>query len=601
MFPYPELVDVLNHDIATALGTDTLDLHLADKPDDIRAVQARALVSSFYKKLQPNGETEVADARALELFLELNSSISEAPFEFMGQSEQEFLQWDYFKDNFLKALTPGDVSFDLSYMRETITAGPGSSLGCNSESFYTKLFDSRITATDEFLLTLYRGAISESDTWAHAELRRFTKFGFEKVHGNRLFFVPKNAEISRTCCTEPAINMLLQQSLGAFLCHCLERSFRIKLDEQPTHNREMARVGSIDGSLGTIDLRSASDSISWSLIKKICPNNLLGYFRLFRSPTAELPNGDRVDLRMISTMGNGFTFPLQTIIFACAVRAVYQEKGIPSSCPRTQFGVFGDDIVVRREAYADVVNLLTRLGFKVNDTKSFNTGPFRESCGYDWYTGTFVRGVYIRSLETHPEIYSAANRLQRWSALTGILLPKTIRFLLDSLGEEPLVVPFSESFDSGFQTPLRLCDPKLQKNGWYAFRKHAARPKKRKIPLTQAESRDHGYKDFNPYGWELCYLGGYARTTDTPLRPRDFDTDGRRKSTRSPDSFMTIRRPSGVKVYKVVPHSIPFWDWEGPIKQVSQSASRLSGQEALVDDWRQFYSFEDWLRVAQFP
>jgi hypothetical protein len=146
--------------------------------------------------------------------------------------------------------------------------------------------------------------------------------------------------------------MLIQKALGAFLESCLAKSFGVSLKTQPDHNRELARIGSVDGSFGTIDLQSASDSISWSLVQRICPSNLLGFFRQARSERTVLPDGSEIDLNMISTMGNGFTFPIQTIIFACAVRFVASLMGLELNFPKTQFGVFCDDIISKKKAYA---------------------------------------------------------------------------------------------------------------------------------------------------------------------------------------------------------------------------------------------------------
>jgi hypothetical protein len=528
----------------------------------LEEVRAQMLYRSFYKKLEPNGMSAEANAKALEKFKAINEGIATGPFEFPVESEHDSVFWDYFRDNVLKCMRPCDETFDLEYIRRTFTVGPGSSLKCWNESFYTKLFNSRITATHPYLLALYRAAIVESDTWSLAEMQRDTKFGHEIVSGNRLFFVPKTAEISRTCCTEPLVNMMIQQALGAFLESCLAKSFGISLKTQPDFNRELARIGSIDGSFGTIDLQSASDSISMSLVRRIVPGNLLGYFELSRCRSTVLPDGSEIDLNMISTMGNGFTFPLQTVIFACAVRAVYQMMSLDSHCPRTQFGVFGDDIIVRKDAYHFLIRALTKLGFRVNDDKSFNTGPFRESCGHDWHNGHFVRGVYIRSLETVSDVYSAINRLNRWSALAGVRLSNTVKFLRGSLKRE-LKIPFSEVIDGGIQVPFNQTVPKVDGAYWFQYRVLARRNRKLKVPETKEDSVKAGYKDFNPYGWAITFLGGYARREDISHKSEPYPPqEGSRRTY--PAAFMTPRDVDGRCRTKVVRKSIPYWDWRGP-------------------------------------
>jgi hypothetical protein len=133
---------------------------------------------------------------------------------------------------------------------------------------------------------------------------------------------------------------------------------------------------------------------------------------------------------MISTMGNGFTFPLMTTILSSAVRAVYREMGIlikdnplawnHDAVVPGNWAVFGDDIIVCREAYDMLVTFLHELGFRVNLTKSFNSGLFRESCGHDYLGGHDVRGVYLKRMTSRQDIAVAVNLLNDWSFRTSI-------------------------------------------------------------------------------------------------------------------------------------------------------------------------------------
>jgi hypothetical protein len=89
-------------------------------------------------------------------------------------------------------------------------------------------------------------------------------------------------------------------------------------------------------------------------------------------------------------MGNGFTFPLETLIFwalaACCVRP--EDVG--------KVSVYGDDIIVPTYAYALLTEVLVAAGFLVNSKKSFVDGPFRESCGRDYLSGIDIRPSYIK-------------------------------------------------------------------------------------------------------------------------------------------------------------------------------------------------------------
>ncbi len=551
---------------------------------------ARALIDSFYKKLCPDGNTSAADAAALEKFQRLNNQISGDPFEFDAQNEVESHFFDYFISNLNRALGfefEGD-NFDLEFIRNNMNVGPGSAQKADSSSMVSKLFCSDISYYgDEYLISLYRAAISETGLWAEAELLRFSEFRFVKVKGGKLFFAPKNAEISRTCCTEASLEMLFQKACGAFIESRLRKHFGINLSVQPDYNRELARLGSIDGTFGTMDLVSASDSISLQLILRVLDNGPLKDMLLrARSKNAVLPDGSEVELRMISTMGNGFTFPLQTIIFASAVRAVYQLMGFPCRCPRTEFAVFGDDIIVRREAFDFTRRMLNKLGFEVNAGKSFNTGGFRESCGTDWHNGLNVRGVYVRSLETPQQICSCLNRLVRWCSSSGIMLPVTVRFLL-TLFPRGFRVPRSLSDDAGLHVPFELTIPKVTNAYWFRFRAFKRKVNKVDIPEVDGTS--------NPSGFGVGYLAGHIRRRDVSLTDATQRNDD--MSLSDWGASISIRdRPGANARYTVYRSAIPYWDWPG---LAFSGVPDLTNKDYEDDSrWREPSSCNSWKKVA---
>lgn len=521
---------------------------------------ARQQLRNFYKKLSPTRTiSKEASDLALKKFKSINESIS-LKFEFGSENDRDSVFWMYLKRYISESLEPlwSDDAENLDVLTAVkwIGLGPGSSVGVNSESFYTKLFDGHLTATDPYCLALYRAIICETGAWAMAEKARSEKFGLDVVKGNTLFFVPKNSEVARTCCTEPVINMALQKAIGGYIERRLAKFFGISLDTQPDFNRALCRQGSLNGSFGTIDLKSASDSISWDLVQQLFPANVVSWLQVARSPSSRLPDGSWVDLKMISTMGNGFTFPLQTLLFAAVVRSVYHLYGLPCKCPRTQFGVFGDDIIVARECYDDVIRYLTKLGFQVNADKSFNTGPFRESCGHDYYSGAPVRSVYISSLETTSDVYSAINRLVRWSTVQGIDIPLTVKYLIGLVRMRP--IPYQESDDAGIKVPLHLSRSlgALGNN----YQKLMRITKKRSTAETPEQAFKLGYKDFNPDGWLVTCVGGYARSGASgsnggaPLKGALEISNG----------FLTLRDPpDSVGRYRVTRGRVPFWDFHG--------------------------------------
>jgi hypothetical protein len=372
-------------------------------------------------------------------------------------------------------------------------------------------------------------------------------FGIKILPGNKLFHVPKNNDISRCACTENILNMVFQKAIGAFLESVLAEFFNISLKTQPDHNRELAYLGSIDGSFATIDLSSASDSISLALVESICPNDLLGWLHLTRSSVTVLPDGSTVPMNIISTMGNGFTFPLETMIFASAVKAVSIHHGIPCIDSKKHYGVFGDDIICRREIAENVISFLNSIGFSVNERKTFIDGPFRESCGVDVYRGYFTRGVYIYSLETVPDIYSAVNRLVRWSARHKVPLTRTIGFLLKNIGRIDRV-PFHEDDCSGLKVP-RSCCPKARRSvyGSFLYRKWVQKIRRIAVPENPDESKAFGFHHFIDEGWLVHNLGGYSESGLDDSNPSR--------------GFTFVRPRHGRKSWRSVRSQTPYWDY----------------------------------------
>jgi hypothetical protein len=273
-----------------------------------------------------------------------------------------------------------------------------------------------------------------------------------------------------------------------------------------------------------MDLSSASDLTSWLLVQDslAAVPGLLGLIRSCRSPVTVLPDGSTVELKMVSSMGNGFTFPLETLIFACAVKAAYAINGLPNSDGGRDFFVFGDDIICHREAFEDCKQLLQYFGYLVNLSKTFNEGPFRESCGVDAWEGHDVRGVFIESLETDAEVHSAFNLLARWAAVHNIPLTGTLEYLLR--GRRRRYVPFSEEECAGFKVPSSVFNGR---SGIYGRREY--RPLKNigaRVNLTRYLTVDEdGVISGNPAGAEYSFVLGYILSTTTgwivPVRPHE--------------------------------------------------------------------------------
>lgn len=521
---------------------------------DARTKAIQSLRSSLLKKFEDIKGPE-ADEKALALFLKINEQCRDFKLDTSAMMTHEAVAIgeakNFIYDFFYSCNEDGEEirHLTLAAVTDNLGLGNGSNVGSYETDFFSKLSTSHLSATSTALHVLYLQAISEDPVWSDVESIRRTHRSTDLVRGSRLSFVPKTRDISRTICTEPLCNMLFQKGIGALLERRLVETCNISLSHQPDRNRLLARLGSKNGRFGTIDLSSASDSMSISLVRSMFPQGVVDLLEMCRSPITILPDGTGVELHMVSSMGNAFTFPLQTIFFASIVYGAYRLLGIPFERPgrRTlgNFAVFGDDIIVEDRAYDLVCKLLSLCGFSVNVDKSFNIGLFRESCGCDYYDGHNVRGVYIRSLRTDGDRYSAINRLNRWSARWEILLIDCISYLRKGLKYLP--IPYDEMDDAGLKVPLRSLRT-IRTNrytGGVAYRYLASKPKS--YDMTDIEARPplrlRGYI-FNPQGVLLAALAGTLRAGLISTRVTRKSTSLRRRYSSSWDYIVAARDDS---------------------------------------------------------
>lgn len=482
----------------------------------VRQRACLSLANSFLKKYVEE-TVATADASALSKFLAINDDCKN------WQLPLELTSWDdeligNVKKHIERFFYPrGDLPL-LSSFGQILSVGrcgPGSSIGSEGGDFYTKMFSSKLTYSNGVLYRAYRNHILHDPTWANAELLRHVHYGSDNmVEGNRLSFVPKQRDISRVTCVEPTLNMYFQLGIGSILEQRLKSYFGIDLSTQPHVNRELARIGSLDGSLFTIDLSSASDSMSLKMLRYLLPANVLSWLELTRSPKCTLPSGEQVEMNMISTMGNGFTFPLQTMLFSCVVLASFDSCGLEIHSNRRgslpNFGVFGDDIIGDSRVLSRVLRLLKLLGFVVNASKSFSEGPFRESCGGDFFRGHQVRGVYVRRLASVQDRAVVLNRLHHWSSVTGVYVSTCTSLLWRSLPKR--FVPLWENDDAGIKVPFTFVE-KMRRNKSLQsimYRKWISVP--RRINIRGWESLYAKKRIYNCYGLHLAFLAGTIRS-----------------------------------------------------------------------------------------
>ncbi len=251
------------------------------------------------------------------------------------------------------------------------------------------------------------------------------------TRGNRFTTVPKTSVTDRGIAIEGSLNVYFQLAVGTALRNRLKRSCGWDLDVAQDIHRKMACLGSIDGSFSTLDLSNASDTVSKSLVRILFNNTRwLSVFEDLRS-SHTFVDGRWHLLEKFSSMGNGFTFELETLIFAAVCCEVAKLCGYEGQLGRDVF-VFGDDLIVPGGSSNLLIRTLSWLGFSINEAKSFVDGPFRESCGEDFFDGVNVRGFYWKGRPDHDSqaIYTLHNGAKALFERLGINSPWFLNWVL---------------------------------------------------------------------------------------------------------------------------------------------------------------------------
>lgn len=224
--------------------------------------------------------------------------------------------------------------------------------------------------------------------------------------------VPKTQKTPRIIAIEPSWMQYCQQGLREILYDLVERGDARSAFVGFTHqepNQQLARKGSLDRELATLDLSEASDRVSNLLVTKLLSDHphLLGAVMACRTKTADVLVNNAVStvkLHKFASMGSALCFPIEAMVFATvifvgiekALNRPLSKKDLMSFNGKVR--VYGDDIVVPTEFVHAVIESLEAYGFKVNTSKSFWRSNFRESCGKEYYAGQDVTLVRCRTL-----------------------------------------------------------------------------------------------------------------------------------------------------------------------------------------------------------
>jgi len=289
---------------------------------------------------------------------------------------------------------------DLSFVADNFKHGSGATTGVSGTGMVlSDKYDEEIHLTHQ-LIPFYKTVVGER--WRESATARI-------VDGNRFTTVPKNSKTDRGICIEPTLNVYCQLGAGALIRN------RLKVTGCDLSDQSQNRMGArdaIEHDLCTIDLSRASDLISFQTVSRLLPPRWFHLLELMRSETTTMPDGSIVKIAKFSSMGNGFTFELESLLFLAICRSI-----VPVDF-WYQVNVYGDDIIIPRRYATEVIDMLTYFGMSVNREKSFLAGSFFESCGSDWFDKEPVRPFFLKGKNgNQPYALQIANRLREYSSI----------------------------------------------------------------------------------------------------------------------------------------------------------------------------------------
>lgn len=220
---------------------------------------------------------------------------------------------------------------------------------------------------------------------------------------SRLMCAPKTAKGPRLIAAEPVEHQWCQQLILSWLASRFRELFRgdfIDLNNQKKSGR-LVLEASRSRNLATVDLSDASDRLSCWTVERILRKNTslltalhAARTRYIRDDISSVPSF--LKTKKFASQGTATTFPVMSFVMLCIALGACTEGDVSWQMLnkfRGKVQVFGDDIILPKYGYVRLCRVMTLLQLKVNSSKSYWLGHFRESCGVDGFNGYDVTPV----------------------------------------------------------------------------------------------------------------------------------------------------------------------------------------------------------------
>jgi len=330
--------------------------------------------------------------------------------------------------------------FDIGELTGFCKFGKKSSIGCPLGSAYLDIKLSKQTAfTSSTSCASKVFDLIEGDAILKEIISKIDINPKNLAHDTlNLICVPKSWKINRLITPLTLLGLFYSNGLGGYVANRLSEN-GLKIPHLQAKHRNLVKRFSMDCSHATADLSSASDSITIELLCAILPRDWFVALKPLFTHTVLYKEGENHEVQSAFTasvlpMGNGATFPLETLVFYSLIKAIGTLTGVHGI-----YSVYGDDLIYPSKIHKYVCRVFANVGLTMNLDKTFVHYPFRESCGSDFYRGVDVRSFYFEGdaaklsrTRYRALLHKTYNGLSaRWAPEE---LPHTFSMLLTELG-----------------------------------------------------------------------------------------------------------------------------------------------------------------------
>jgi len=201
--------------------------------------------------------------------------------------------------------------------------------------------------------------------------------------------VPKTWKTHRSITPLTLLGLYYSYGVGDQVTDRL-RAIGLDIRRLQSRHRVMIKGYSMNKTHATADLSSASQSLTSDLLNRILPRQWFNAIRKTFVRQVNIPGVGLSYAESVLPMGNGLTFPVETLVFYVVLKAIAELSGV-----RGRISVYGDDLIYPVKLHRYVAVIFPQLDFLLNLDKTFVKAPFRESCGSDYYRGVDVRPSFL--------------------------------------------------------------------------------------------------------------------------------------------------------------------------------------------------------------